>query len=421
MLQFGELFVLHELYRQGLSIKAIAKRSGLDRKTVRKYLHRGLEPPVYGPRQPRPSILARYHDYLDGRLKAYPELSGKRLHRELQALGFTGGYTMVTDYLRQIRPRASSGFEHRFETPAGQQAQVDFAQFKAVFSDEPQQRRVVWLFSMVLGYSRYLYARFVARQDLQSVIGCHIEAFSAFGGVAQQILYDRMKTAVLGETADSGIVYNAKLLDLAAHYGFTAKACAPYRAKTKGKVERPFRYVRQDFFLGREFGNLADLNQQLSEWLEQVANARCHGTTQRIVKEAMAEERATLQPLPALAYRGVLKLERRVTRDGMVSVQGNLYSVPDRTRRRLVEVQVLADKVRLFEAGELIAAHARLEGKGQRAVAPDHRQWPPPGQRSGPEAAESLTVEPAGMQVSHRSLEIYAQIGQALALEEGGE
>ena len=126
--------MLHELHRQGLSIKAIAQRSGLDRKTVRKYLRRGLEPPVYGPRQPRASILAPYYDYLNERLKAYPELSGQRLHRELRELGFSGGYSTLTDYLREIRPPVFSGFEHRFETPPGQQAQVDFAHFKTVFT-----------------------------------------------------------------------------------------------------------------------------------------------------------------------------------------------------------------------------------------------------------------------------------------------
>ena len=278
--------------------------------------------------------------------------------------------------------------------------------------------RVVWLFSIVLGHSRYLYAQFVARQDLTSLIRCHIEAFNDFGGVPEQILYDRMKTAVLGETVDREVIYNAQLLDLARHYGFMPKACAPYRAKTKGKVERGFRYIRRDFFLGRTFRNLEDLNQQLSDWLHQVANARCHGTTGRIVNDAMSEERPLLQPLPALPYRSVLKLERRITRDGLVSVQGNLYSVPDRTRRRTVEVHLLADEVRIFEAGQLIAAHQLLEGKAQRRVAAAHRHWPPPGTRRSAQIDEVLPLEPSGMQVSRRSLEIYAQVGQALAERE---
>ena len=409
--------MLQELQRQGLTIQAIAQRTGLDRKTIRKYLRQGLEPPVYGPRQRRPSLLAPYYDYLKGRLSAYPELSGCRLHRELRELGYAGGYTILTDYLRTIRPPVSSGFEHRFETRPGEQAQVDFAYFKTMFTDEPGQVRVVWLFSMVLGYSRYLYACFVARQDLASVLRCHIEAFTAFAGVPRQILYDRMKTAVQDEAADSGIVYNARLLDLARHYGFTPKACRAYRAKTKGKVERPFRYIRQDFFLGRQFRDLADLNAQLGEWLANVANRRCHGTTGRFVHDTLAEEQGSLQPLPALPYRSVLKLERRITRDGMVSVQGNFYSVPDGTRQRLVEVQLLADEVRIFETGELIATHRLLEGKGQRAVTEGHRHWPPPGVAHLPSASESWLIEPVGTEVPRRSLEIYDQVALALAGE----
>jgi Integrase core domain len=240
---------------------------------------------------------------------------------------------VLKDFLRTVQPEVQ--FERRFETPPGKQAQVDFAFFKTVFTDQPEVERIVWLFSIVLGHSRMMWARFVARQDLQTVLRCHIAAFEAFGGVPEQILYDRMN--VLGDVEDpdqpaKGIAYNAKLLDLAAHYGFLPKACKAYRAKTKGKVERPFRYVREDFFLARTFRDLDDLNAQFVQWLDQVANVRLHATTQRVVVEHFAEERGHLKTLPAGPFNTVLALERRITRDG--SVAGNLYSVPDSTRRR---------------------------------------------------------------------------------------
>ena len=129
-----------------------------------------------------------------------------------------------------------------------------------------------------------------------------------------EILYDRMKTAVTGEHENGQIVYNRSLLALAKHFGFLPRACRPYRAKTKGKVERPFSYIRQDFFLGRSFRNLHDLNEQLRDWLASVANVRLHGTTQRIVSEAFAAEQPELQPLPAAPFDTLLKLERRVKR-----------------------------------------------------------------------------------------------------------
>ena len=203
-----------------------------------------------------------------------PALTGSRLFRELKELGYDGGYTAVTDFLRDIRPAPEPGFELRFETPPGEQAQVDFAQFQVVFTDEPTRPRIVWLFSMVLGYSRLIWARFVVHQDLPTVLRCHAAAFEAIGGVPREILYDRMKTAVIGEGDTGGIVYNRALVDLARHYGFHPKACQPYRAKTKGKVERPFRYIREDFFLARFFRNLDDLNAQLRHWLDTVANPR---------------------------------------------------------------------------------------------------------------------------------------------------
>ena len=195
----------------------------------------------------------------------------------------------MRDRVRDIRPARSAGFEARFETPPGEQAQVDFARFEVEFADEPGAKRIVWLFSMVLGYSLLIWARFVLHQDLQSVLRCHIAALEANGGAPRTILYDRMKTAVIGEDADRLVVYNRALLDLARHYGFQPRACRPYRAKTKGKVERPFRYIREDFFLGGVFRNLDDLNEQLRHWLDTVANPRVHATTNRVVNEAVAE------------------------------------------------------------------------------------------------------------------------------------
>lgn len=299
-----------DLHRQGLSISAIARRTGRDPKTIRKYIARGLEPPVYGPRRgSRSGKLAPYRDYLRERVTAFPDLSAVRLTREIRERGYEGAYTAVKRFLCAIRPAdRPKPFEIRFETPAGQQAQVDFARFVTVFTDQPEITRIVWLFSLVLGHSRYIFARFVLHQDLQTLLRCHMLAFESIGGVPLEILYDRMKTAVTGEDGEGHIIYNRALLTMAQHYGFLPKACRAYRAKTKGKVERPFSYIRQDFFLARSFRNLDDLNTQLRDWLDTVANARLHGTTQRIVAEAFAAEQPELQPLPPFPFDALLKL-----------------------------------------------------------------------------------------------------------------
>jgi transposase len=403
-----------ELHRQGLSVSAIARQLECDRKTVRKYIERGLEAPAYGPRRPRSTVVTPFAPYLRERIAAFPELTGSRLLREIKELGYPGGYTAVKDFLRTIRPRAQQVFERRFETPPGRQAQVDFAHFRTVFTDEPGTERIVWLFSVVLGHSRMMWGRFVVHQDLQTVLRCHIAAFEALSGVPAEILYDRMKTAVLGEIDEQGIAYNRQLLALAAHYGFLPKACRPYRAKTKGKVERPFRYVREDFFLGRSFRNLDELNAQFRHWLDTVANPRRHATTGRIVQEHFAEEKPYLKPLPVTPFTLVLTLDRRVTREGMVSVGGNLYSVPDSTRRRIVEVHTLAHEIRILEDDKLIAVHPVLEGRGQRRIAAGHRTAPPPGNSATAREAPP-PITPAGAVVAPRPLAFYDAVARRLA------
>ena len=418
MITLGGLVMILELHRQGLTVSAIARQLGIDRKTVRRYIKRGLEPPTDGPRPPRPRSTDRFLRYLLDRLTAYPGLTAVRLWRELRDRGYAGGYTAVKRSVREIRPEPVKPFDVRFETPPGEQAQVDLARFEVEFTDEPGVRRIVWLFSIVLGFSRLIWARFVVHQDLQSVLRCHIAALEAIGGVPREILYDRMKTAVIGEDANGLVVYNRSLVDLAGHYGFQPKACRPYRAKTKGKVERPFRYIREDFFLGGLFRNLDDLNAQLRHWLDTVANTRVHATTQRVVNEAFADEKPHLKPLPLAPYRAVLKLERRVSHEGMVSVAGNLYSVPDTTRRRILDVHVFADQIRIFENGALVATHLPLEGRDRSHVDPAHRQASAPSRRRSSDGAP-IILRRAGDQVARRSLDFYQAVARRLAGQRG--
>src|ERR1700756_3194786 len=201
-----------DLHRRGVGFSATARRAGLDRKTVRKYLERGLEPPAYGPRPPRETKLTPFERYLRERVAAYPELTASRLLREIRDLGFTGGYTTVKDFPRDVRPSEPTAFELRFETPPGRQAQVDFAHFRTVFTDEPGAERIVWLFSLVLGHSRMMWGRFVMHQDMRTLLRCHADAFADLGGVPAEILYDRMRTVFHRDDTEGGhIVYNATL------------------------------------------------------------------------------------------------------------------------------------------------------------------------------------------------------------------
>lgn len=415
MKKLGDLMMILDLHRQGLKVAVIARQVGIDRKTVRKYIERGVEVPTYGPRQPRDRLLDPWTDYLRARLEAYPGLSAQRLMREISERGYPGGYSTVRDTVRALRPVGGGGrFAVRFETPPGQQAQVDFAQFRVRFTSAPDRVQIVWLFSMVLGFSRLIWGRFAQRQTMQTVLACHGAAFEAIGGVPREILYDRMKTAVLGEDEDGRVIYNRTLGEFARHYGFLPKACRAYRPETKGKVERPFRYIREDFFLGGTFRDLDDLNYQFGNWLSGVANPRVHASTGRVVNEAFAEEKPTLQLLPLIPFGAVLKLERRISHEGMVSVGGNYYSVPDATRRRVVEVHSLADEIRIFEDERLIARHPLLEGRRQRSLLDGHRrQYRPKDENPIPHGF-------SGELVTRRSLDFYAAVGQQLATSGAG-
>lgn len=217
-----------------------------------------------------------------------------------------------------------------------------------------------------------------------------------------------MKTAVTGEDEEGRVVYNLTLGEFAHHYGFLPQACRAYRPETKGKVERPFRYIREDFFLGASFADLDDLNAQLAGWLAGVANPRVHATTGRVVNEAFAEEKPTLQVLPLIPYGSVLRFERRISHEGMVSVAGNYYSVPDATRRRVVEVHSLADEIQIFEENRLIARHPILEGRRQRSLLDGHRRSP---RRKEQHPAPGLR----GDVVARRPLDFYEAVGRRLA------
>jgi hypothetical protein len=186
-------------------------------------------------------------------------------------------------------------------------------------------------------------------------------------------------------------------------------------ALQKGKVERPFRYVREDFFLARTFRNMEDLNTQLRRWIDTVANPRVHATIRRVVNEVFAEEKPHLRSLPLAPFRAVLRLERRISRDGMVSVGGNFYSVPDATRRRTVEIHTLAEEVRIFEDGLLIAAHPVLEGRHQRHVAAGHRKGMPAKRRR--RGDDTVISARSGDVVAQRSLEFYDAVARRLARE----
>jgi transposase len=231
-----------------------------------------------------------------------------RLLAECRAAGYTGGITQLRDFVARARPQSVPEPVVRFETAPGHQAQVDFAEVKF-----PWGKRYALL--VVLGYSRRLWLRFYPRQTMQVVMRGLEEAFTAFGGVPAECLFDQMKAVVVEDERPGGgrLLENPEFARFAAHWGFRIRACRPYRAKTKGKVERPIRYLRQSFLYGRDFLGDGDLAAQADTWVAEVANARVHRTTREVPTERFRrDEQAALAPLAARPYRPlVLPVERR--------------------------------------------------------------------------------------------------------------
>jgi hypothetical protein len=254
------------------------------------------------------------------------------------------------------------------------------------------------------------------------VLGGLHQAFVAFGGVPRTVLFDRMKTAVVGAQADGSAVFNAELQRFATHCGFAPRACRPYRAKTKGRVERSVAYLRDSFFYGRAFRDLADLNAQSATWLHQTANARVHATTHAVPATRLREEQPHLRPLSAAPYVPLVTVGRRITRDGFISYNGNDYSVPDglATRgTREVDVRATLTELRLFQDDRLVAIHSLLEGRGARRLSPGHRSPRPPSHRSAssPDGGGEVGGPPpapasAGLEVERRALSVYEQVLQ---------
>jgi transposase len=303
--------LLRHYLEQGLSKAEIARSMGVSRRTLYHWINTGqLERDLdNGPVRylARPAVarkIDRYRGMIQVRLADYPKLSATRLHEEIRAAGYAGGYTQVKNYVREVRPGPPPAPLVRFETPPGLQAQVDFAEFHL-----PWGKRFALL--VVLGYSRLLWLQFYPRQTMAVLIRGLEEAFGAMGGVPAELLFDQLKAVIIDDHRQVGgkLLENMEFVRFAAHWGFRIRACRPHRAKKKGKAERPVSYLRQNFFYGREFLNDVDLNQQALSWVTRKANLRLHRTTGEVPQICFErDERAMLKVLAAQPYRSAMQI-----------------------------------------------------------------------------------------------------------------
>lgn len=356
MLTSEQWMDIKDLQRQGLSGRAIARRSGLSRNTVAKVL--GEKTPPAKIIRPRSSCLDPYKPYLAQRFQEFG-LSSIRLLEEIRPMGYDGSYDVVRRYIQTLAPqkKALQNATVRFETGPGVQAQADWASCGR-FADLSGRDVPIYVFAMVLGFSRMLYIEFTTSMDLPTLLRCHGNAFAYFGGWTASILYDNMKQVKINVGT-----WNALFLDFAGYYGFTPKTHRIRRPRTKGKVERIIDYIKDNFLKGRSFAGLDDLNTQGRHWLEHTANVRIHATTHRRPLDLLGQE--NLVPLTAIApYQIPQVVSRKVDRESFVRGFGSLYSVPPQHVGRQVDVMGYPDKIVVRSAHLVIAEHTRSTTPG---------------------------------------------------------
>ena len=408
---------VHERRSRGQSISAIARDLELDRKTVRSCLRQGSWQPYS--RAAAGGLLDGHREWLTERA---PEVnySARILWQELRAQrGFTGSYVIVRRAVAPLRLEASvaSLTQRRFETGPGEQAQCDWGQVTVRLSGV---RTELHVFVMTLGYSRRGFAIGFTRERMHDLLAAHEAAFAHFGGRCEFLLYDRMRTVVLG-TSEGRPRLNPTFASFAGHWGFTPRLCQPYRAQTKGKVESGVKYVKRNFVPGRVFRDLEDFNAQLAAWQSEVADVRIHGTTHQRPIDRFAEEARALVPTASQpSFLAAMVRDRIVADDWLVSIDGNRYSVPFALIGKTLQVVRQGGNWVIRHRGAVVAEHPVFAGRAQLSLLPEHG----PGaaartarQRHGSRPPQSTADVDLSREVEVRDLTVYERLFASPVLE----
>ena len=371
MLRMEDYIVIKALKERGVYQKDIAEELGVHPKTVSRALRREGAPERK--RKKRGSKLDPYKPLID-ELLAAGVWNAQVILREIETRGYEGKGTILRDYIKPKRALRKGTATVRFETEPGRQLQSDWGNLATEIAG--RETKVHFIVNL-LGYSRRFHFWCCAREDAEHTYEGIVRSLEYFGGVPQEVLVDNQKAAVLAHPSNGQVRFNERFLDLAGHYGFTPRACRPYRARTKGKDERMVGYIKGNFFVRyRAFDSWAHLNQLAEQWLATEADQRLHGTVKEIITERFEREHPLLQELPAVRYDTSYYETRQVSWDGYIEVRGNRYSVPGDLVGRTVTVRIgLDDNLRIFAGDYLVAAH-RLQnaGEGWVTVGEHHAQ-----------------------------------------------
>ena len=368
MIDYQTWLQIRELKEEGLSPAAIAHRLKLDPKTVAAWMERER----YQPRRAAParSKLDAFKPLIL-RLIELHAYTGSQIFTRIVQEGYEGGYTILTDYLRRVRPRRKPAFLKLHFEP-GDCAQVDWGCHKSIPVGNTVRR--LSFFVMVLAYSRRMYVRFTLGESQEQFLDCHRRAFEYFGAVPARIMVDNCKVAVLHNRPHQEPAFNPHYADFARHYGFKIVACGVRKPHEKGRVENGVGYVKKNLLAGHTFTDFSQINPAAIHWLDTVANPRKHRETGQTPDERFQGERDKLRALPAAGYDCCAIVTLRVSSQFRITWQTNRYSVPARHCGQLLPVKIYADKLCVYHDNQLIAQHPRSYERGKDFEDPDHVQ-----------------------------------------------
>ena len=376
--------------RHGQSNRAIARETGINRKTVARYRawaqERGLlagellpldelqrlvaELNTGAPPQ-NVSSVAPYRDQVLKLRRQGVEIAA--IHARLQERGYSGSYASVHRFVRRLEPQTPQATV-RVETPPGVEAQVDFGFAGRMLDPETGQLRKTWAFVMTLSWSRHQYVEFVFDQQIPTWLQCHANAFRFFGGVPERVVIDNLKAGIARVSQDEPQAQQS-YRECAAHYGFIITPCRPRTPQHKGKVEQGgVHYVKRNFLGGREPTTLTQANQDVRRWVTTTAGQRIHGTTKERPLERFEQvERAALKSLPATPYDLAIWKQVKLHRDCHLVFEQAYYSAPFRLIGQRLWVRGGTQTVQIYTSDyHLVATHTRAQQPGQRQTNLDH-------------------------------------------------
>lgn len=369
MYQVAMYTTIKTLLSQGKSDRWIASHLGLNRRTVRK-VREALASGHQGPEaQTRTKKLSSFHDQIAQWLKE--GFSAQLIWEQLEEEHGVGvSYATVKRYVRRMRPSLGDAYVPILSGP-GEEAQVDFGELGYFGSGDKRVR--VWVFCMVLSYSRYAYYEVVRDQQVATFIRCHMHGFEFFGGVPQSIKLDNLKAGVIHPDFYEPEL-QAQYADFLGHYGSIGIPARVAYPEEKGKVESGVKYVKGNFLPRFRPRIYAKLPEALGKWTRERCNKRLHGTTRKVPQEVFeAQEKASLLPLPAQRYE-IYRIEtRKVSRVCHITFECNYYSVPYIYLGRELIVQSNGQLLRIYDGLEEVALHPLASGKGAYITREEHK------------------------------------------------